>query len=800
MYSDLRHAIRGLLRTPGFTAAAVLSLALGIGGNVLMFGLADSLVLHPFPYPDPDRLVSIGVSFPRIADEERFIETISGPEYQDIGQSKSLRNVIAFDLGNRNISGGDRPERVFTALIDGNVFDTIGMPPAAGRAFLPEELQGGRRVAILSYRIWQSRFAGDPSLVGRTIRINGVESVVVGIMPPGLLLLGTDLWLPLRPITTEWPRHVRNLTVLGRLRPEVTLQQLNAELGVLAERTGRDHAATNKEYTDWRLRADTWTNALAGEFRPAAAVLLGTVAVVLLITCVNVTNLLLTRATARRREIAVRMTLGAGRWGVARQLLIESLLLVAAGTVGALLLSRLGLEAATSFLSSEILSQGVQPAIGTRTLIYTAFMACLTSLLIGVLPAWHASSSNHEAALRSEGRTSTPGRGAQRMRFGLVVVEVALTTVLLVGAGLLIKSWSRLNSVDPGMRLSDVLTMRLTLAPEKYKGEAIPNFFTQLIERVREAPGVEDAAIASLFPPMSFSQSQVRVDGQQIARTGELPSALFTIVSPRYFTTLDIPVLAGRTFTDADRADAPRVAVVNETFARQLLGTGPALGRRVEFNEQWLEIVGVTRDTRNGGVKVPARPEVYLSMRQAPPAWNQYYLLIATRGDALALLPDVRRAIASIDPEQPVYAIQTLEDAFAFSTLRERASTSLLGAFAALALMLAAVGIYGVMSFAVASRTREIGVRMALGADAAAVRQRVVAQAAMLVAVGLAIGLAASFALRPAISGLLFGVMPHDPVSFLVAAVVLGIAGISAAFWPARRASRVDPIVALRYE
>jgi putative ABC transport system permease protein len=799
MLTDLRHAIRGLLRTPGFTAAAVLSLALGIGGNVLMFGLADGLVLHPYPYPDPDRLVAIGVSFPRIADEERFVETMSAPEYQDVRQSQSLHNVIAFDLGNRNISGGDRPERVFTALVASNVFDTIGMAPAAGRAFLPEEFQGGRRVAILSHRVWQSRFAGDPSLVGRAIRINGVESAVVGIMPPGLLLLGTDLWLPLT-LTPEWPRHVRNLTVLGRLRPDITLQQANAELDVLAERTGRDHAATNKEYIDWRLRADTWSNALAGEFRPAAMVLLGTVAVVLLITCVNVTNLLLTRATARRREIAVRMTLGAGRWGVARQMLIESLLLVAAGTVAALLLSRFGFDAATAYLSVDILSLGVQPAIGTRVLVYTGLVACATCLLISVLPAWHASSSNHEAALRSEGRTSTTGRGAQRLRFGLVVAEVALTTVLIVGAGLLLKSWSRLNSVDPGIRLNDVLTMRVTLPPEKYKGEAIQNFFRQLIDRVRATPGVEDAAIASLFPPMSFSQSQVKVDGQPIGRAGELPSALFTIVSPRYFPTLNIPVLAGRTFTDADRADAPPVAVVNETFARQLLGTSSALGRRLQFNDRWLEIVGVTRDTRNGGVKVAPRPEVYLSMGQAPPAWNQYYLLVAARRDALALLPDVRRAIAAIDPEQPAYAIQTLEDAFALATLRERASTSLLGAFAVLALLLAAVGIYGVMSFAVASRTREIGVRMALGADGAMVRRDIVLQAAGLVAVGLALGLVASFALRQAISGLLFEVTARDPVSFLIAALVLGTVGLSAAFWPARRASLVDPLVALRYE
>jgi putative ABC transport system permease protein len=292
----------------------------------------------------------------------------------------------------------------------------------------------------------------------------------------------------------------------------------------------------------------------------------------------------------------------------------------------------------------------------------------------------------------------------------------------------------------------------------------------------------------------------VRVDGQQIARDGELPSALFTIVSPEYFSTLEIPVSAGRVFTGADRADSPPVAVVNETFAQKLLGSGPAVGRRVEFNERWLEVVGVTRDTRNSGVKVPARPEVYLTIRQAPAAWNQYYLLVATRGDAYAQLSAVRSAIASIDPEQPAYAIQTLDDAFAVSTLRDRASTSLLGVFAALGLVLAAVGIYGVMSFSVASRTREIGIRMALGADAAAVRRRVVMQASGLIGVGLAVGLAGSFALRQVISGLLFDVVAHDPSSFLGAAFVLGAAGIMAAFWPARRASQVDPVTALRAE
>ncbi len=798
--TDLRHAVRGLLRTPGFTAAAVLSLALGIGGNVLMFGLADSLVLHPYPYPDPDRLVAIGVNFPRIADQERFIETISGPEYRDIGQSQTLNRVVAFDLGNRNISGGDRPERVFTALVAGNVFDTIGLPPAAGRGFLPSEFQDGRGVAILSHRIWQSRFAGDPALVGRPIRINGQESIVVGIMPPGLLLLGTDLWLPLS-IEPDWPRDGRNLTVLGRLRPGVTLAQVNAELDVLARRTARDHVATNKEYADWRLRADTWSNALTGEFRTATVVLLGTVALVLLITCVNVANLLLSRATARRREIAVRLTLGAGRWTIARQLLTESLLLAGAGTAAALLLTRYGFDAASALLPAEqVLSMGVQPALSNRVLLYTALVASITGLLIGALPAWQAAFSNPEPALRSEGRTSTSARGAQRLRSGLVVAEVALTTVLLVGAGLLLKSWSRLNAVDPGIRLNGVLTMRVTLPPEKYRGEAIPNFFDQLLERVRATPGVSDASVASVFPPMSFSLSSVRVDGQPVARDGELPAALFTIVSPQYFTTVNIPVVAGRTFTGVDRAGSPPVAVVNETFARQLLGAGPAVGRRVEFNERWLEIVGVTRDTRNSGLKVAPRPEVYLSMRQGPPAWNQYFLLVAARGDAMAALPDVRRAIAAIDPEQPAYAIQTLEQAFSISMLRERASTSLLGAFAALALLLAVVGIYGVMSFTVASRTREIGVRMALGADGAMVRRRIVAEAAGLVGTGLALGLAVSLALRQVISGLLFEVTPHDPLSFLAAAVVLGAAGLSAAFWPARRASLVDPLVALRYE
>ena len=799
MIQDFRQAMRGLARTPGFTTAAVLTLALGIGGNVLVFGLADGLVLHPFPYPDADRLVAIGANFPRVADQERFIEVLSAPEYRDISQSRALDNVIAFDLGNRNISGGDRPERVFTALTAGDVFDTIGMAPAAGRGFLPEELQYEHRVAVLSYRIWQSRFAGDPGLVGRTIRINGVEAIVVGIMPPGLLLLGADLWLPLN-LAPDWPRDGRNLTVLARLKPNMTIDGANAELKVLADRTARDYMATNREYTDWRLRAETWSNALAGEFRPAVTLLLGTVAVVLLITCVNITNLLLIRTSARRREIAVRMTLGAGRWGVARQLLLECTVLAAAGTAGALLLATFGFDLVPTFIAAEITGLGMHPAISGRVLLYSASIAAVATVLIGILPAWQSASSNPDNALRSEGRTSTPVRGAQRLRFALVVAEVALTTVLLVGAGLLLKSWSHLSSVDPGIRLNDVLAMRITLPPEKYRGEAIPDFFRQLVERVLAVPGVENAAIASLFPPLSFSQSQVRVEGQEVARGGELPSALFTIVSPEYFTTLQVPVLEGRTFSDRDRGDAPPVVVVNETFVRQLLKNGPALGRRVQFNEQWREVIGVTKDTRNGGLKVPPRPELYLSMGQAPPAWNQYFLLVPARGNARALLPDVRRALASIDPDQPAYAIQTLEDAFAVSTLRERASTAMLGAFAALALLLAAVGIYGVMSFVVSARTREIGVRMALGADAAVVRRHVVLQAVGLVAAGLLIGLVASLALRQAIAGLLFQVAPTDPSSFISAAIVLGVAGLSAAFWPAYRASRVDPMVALRYE
>jgi putative ABC transport system permease protein len=799
MIQDLRYAVRSLWRTPGFTVAAVLTLALGIGGNVLVFGLADGLVLHPFAYPDPDRFVAIGAAFPRIANEERFIEVLSGPEYQEIRRIASLEKAVAFDLGNRNVSGGDRPERVFTALIGGDVFDAVGLRPAAGRAFLQDEIRTGASVAIVSHRLWQSRFGGDPSLVGRTIRINGIESVVVGIMPRELLLFGSDLWIPL-DVSEDWPRTERNLSIMGRVKPGATIVQANAELEVLARRIQRDHASTNREYGDWTLRAETWSNALAGEYRPAVSLLLGTVAVVLLIACVNITSLLLTRTTARRRELAVRLALGAGRWRIARQLLIETILVAGAGAVAALLWAGAGLDTALSFMGGEIANLGARPAIGTRVLIFTTGIATLAAALIGVLPAWHASASNPEAALRSEGRTATTARGGQRLRFGLVVAEVALTTVLLVGAGLLLKSWSRLNAVDPGLRVHDVLTMRVTLPPEKYRGDAILNFFRHLAERVRSVPGVENAAIASVFPPLSFSQSQVRVEGQTVARDGELPSALFTIVSPEYFSTLDIPLLQGRAFAEGDRADAPGVAVVNEAFVRQLLGAGSPLGRRVEFNERWLEIVGVARDTRNNGLKVSTRPEVYLSLGQAPPAWNQYFLLVAARRDANLLLPAVRDAMAAIDPDQPAYNIQTLEDAFAGSTRRERFSTVVLGAFAALALLLAAIGIYGVLSFMVASRTREIGVRMALGADPADVRRQVVLQATRLIAAGLAIGLAGSLVLRQAVAGLLFQVSPGDPLSFTAAAAVLGVIAIVAAYRPAERAAAVDPIVALRYE
>jgi putative ABC transport system permease protein len=803
LFQDCRYALRQFIRRPGFAAIAVFSLGLAIGGNSLIYGMLDGFVFRPFPYPDPDRLVAVGVTYPKLSSETNYLETLSPAEYLDIRTNKSFASVASYDLGNRNIVGGDVPERVFTALVLDDLFPVIGMPPALGRGFTADELApNGPPAAIISHRLWQTRFGGDPNILTRAIRISGRSTSVVGVMPPGLVLIGTDLWVPWGGDPLTMPRNVRQFNVLARLAPGASLQQANAELGAIARRVEQSEKAKFPEYENWQLTATPWAAALLRDVRPAAFMLLGAVGLVLLIACANLTNLFLARSSTRHRELAVRLAMGAARWRVTRLLLTESVLLSLAGAVVGLVVAWVGLKSAGALIPSQFQMLGLESGINPRVLWWSLALAIASGLLVGFIPAFQATRTDPHDALKADGRGGL-SRSGSMVRHALVVVELALSVVLLLGAGLLMRSFLNIQRVDNGFDTRGVLTMRLTLPRDKYPGEKAGAFFEQLSERVAALPGVRSVAAASQFPPMSIGDTQFSVDGVQLeGRT--LPTALVTVATPSYLDTLRVPLRAGRSFSTEDRLDAPPVLMVNQAFVARYLGNADPLGQRLRLGSPDRQrppatIVGVVTDFRNNGLTEAVRPEIYMPVRQQT-AWNQLFLLVRTDGAPTSMLPSVRQTVTALDPEQPVYLIQTLEDALATASFSQRLSAMLVTIFAGLALVLAAIGIYGVMSYAVTARTQEMGVRLAVGAQRIDVIRLMLGQVARLSAIGLAIGITVLLLAGSAIEGLLFGVRAWDPITIGGVTLVLAVVALAAAWIPAARASRIDPIQALRYE
>lgn len=806
LWQNLRLAGRGIRRNPAFALIVVLTLSLGIGANAVVFSVVDNVVLNPFSYPEVERLVGVGPVFPKLNQPLSFFEVLSPAEYQDIeAHCETLDRVVAWDMGNRQVAGDGGPENLFSAFWWGNAFDTLQVRPAAGRGFTLQETIEGAQVAVISHRLWVRRYGSDPKTIGKVLRVNGEPYEIVGVMPSNTLIYGSDLWLPMGVDPGRFPRGRRQFQILARLAPGKTLQEANAELSALARAVELEYGAEFKEYENWRLIAHTWSRINTHRLRPAALILTGAVGFVLLLVCANMASFFLARSISRRQEIAVRTALGAGRRQIFAQLLTESTVLGLLGGSAGLGMAALGVEGVNRLLAVTPLRIVAEAAVNPRVVGFTFLLSIAAGVLFGLAPALQCSRTDIQSILKNEGAASTAGTAKQRLQSALVAAEVGLAFILLVGGGLLVHSFVRLQSVEPGFDKTNLLTMRLTLPRQKYRGEQITGFFHALIERVEAIPGVARAAAVSQFPPNAFFRRQFWIEGTEVASASQLPTAFLTLATEGTLEAMKLPLRQGRFLEETDRPGTPLAAVVNEAAARRYFPDQDPIGKRFktgppDSDNPFFEIVGVVGSTKNRGLDSPAQPEIFGSVRQLEGVWNQLFLMIRTEVEPRTVLAAVRQEVAALDPDQPVYAIRTVEEAFDASTSRIRIATTTLTLFALFASVLAAVGIFSVVSYRVAARTREIGLRIALGAGHREILRHVIFSSLAPVVVGAVLGLAASLALGRGMRSLLFEVSGNDPLTLGAAASVLLVIALGASFLPARRASRLDPVEALRYE
>jgi putative ABC transport system permease protein len=814
LIQDLRYGLRLLARSPGFTAIALLTLTLGIGATAAIFSVVDAVLLRALPYRDPQRLVSVfedqsQVGFPRNTPAPgNYAEWKAQTQiFEDAAAAAEYGRFHVFNLTGETAAGAAEPEKLQSASVTRNLFSVLGARPALGRVFLPEEDRpGGPRVVLISHGLWKRRFAGDPGLVGRAIVLNGEKYTVVGVMPAGFAYpsANADIWTPMA-FTQEQltQRGSHYLEVVARLRAGVTLAQANAGLQVVCKRLAQAYPDTNADVQ--RFFAEPLHETYTQGARTGLTVLMAAVGCILLIACANIANLLLARATGRQREIAVRTALGAARGRIVRQMLTESLLLAAGGGLLGILLA----DWCFNFLRNLIpvdLSHSVSLALDPGVLAFAVAISLASSLLFGMAPALQISRIDLNGVLKEGGRGSAGPRRAM-LRNLLVIGEVALSLILMVGSALLLESFAKLRGVDPGFRADHVLTMRVDAPVTKY-GDFTKRsqFFARVLERVRALPRVEAAGFTSALPLTWEGGTGGFIPEDIPTRPDVTRDANNRVVSPGYFEAMRIPLLRGRLFQDADGPDAPPVAIVNETMARKFWPDQDALGKRFKFDDAdgktpWRTIAGIVGDVRQMRLNDPPRQEMYFPYLQARENWMvPRDLAIHTSGDPLSLAGAVRQAVWSVDKDQPVSDVMTLDNLLDHEVAQRRVQTALLGGFAAVALILACIGIYGVLSYLVTQRTREIGVRVALGASAADVFRTVAGQGMTLAAVGIAAGLAVALALSRLLGSLLFGVSAGDPLAYVSAIAVFGAVALLACYFPARRAARVDPLVALRYE
>jgi putative ABC transport system permease protein len=784
---DLRFGARMLLKQPGFTLLAVLTLALGIGANTAMFSVVNAVLLRPLPFPEAERLMLVEAKGP---------DNFAAPDFRDLAtQNRSFSHLGAY-FGNAtfNLAGGREPERVNGARISAGLLPTLGVQPLYGRNLTAEEdIDGGEKVVLLGHKLWQKQFGADPGVVGRAIRLDEQSYTVIGVLPPGLNFppdkeLFTPLALSARALTNYQGFF---LTLIARLKPDVTRAQADAELATIIKPGERGPRFAS-------VRALGLQEAMVGDVRTMMLVLMGAVGFVALIACANLANLLLTAATQRQKEIAVRLSLGANRGRVVRQFLTESLLLAASGGLVGLLIAYWGIAFVNALLPSTIPRIG-QIGVDGRVLGFTFALAVTSGLLFGTLPALRASQTALIEALKAGGRGL--GFSSNRLRASLVVSQVALSVVLLMGAGLLIKSFARLQQTSLGFRPERLLTARVTLPFSNYSTpQQRQSFADRLLEKLRSQPGMQEAALTSFLPFASGNQSfALFLPGDEKPRGGGGPN--FRTVSPDYFRVMGIPLLKGREFSDADHEGTPLVTVINETMARRYWPNADPIGQRIKETSNdgvWREIIGVVGSIRHKARGEEPRPEMFVPWSQRPDLTLN--LAVRTQTEPASFAAALRRAVTDIDANLPIFEVRTMEERLFESVAQPRFRTALLGAFAALALVMAMVGLYAVMAVSVAQRTHELGIRVALGARRRDVIGLVVGQGVKLVGMGIAIGLVGAWALTRVLTTLLYEVKPTDPLTFLAAPVLLIVVAILACWAPARRAAGVDPLTALRYE
>ena len=808
LLSDTRFAIRTLIKSPGFTAVAVIALALGIGANTAIFSVVDALLIRPLPYKNPERLILIWHNYPQINLPQASICVPCYHEYRDM--TSSFEQVAASTGWNVALTGTGEPERLQGSKVSYNYFATFGAEAAQGRTFIEsEDHPGTNSVVVLSHGLWVRRFGANPDIVGTTLTLDGQSYTVVGIMPSDFVVPQmVDIWTPIAfpPEQLAANNHGNEfLTVIGRLKPEINITQAQAEMNTLADQLRPQFYGAN-----WGISVVSLREQLVGDVRPALLILLGAVGCVLLIACANVANLLLARASARTKEIAIRTALGANRWRIVQQLLTESVLLGVLGGVIGIGLAYLGIRLIVLGIPENVSSMMIglrDVGLNLKVLGFTMAVSVLTGVLFGLVPAFQASRPDFNEALKEGGRAGSEGGRHNLVRSALVVFEVAVALILLVGAGLLIRSFSRLQEVNPGFNPNNVLSMQLTLPRSKYaENDQLSAFYNRALDRIKTLPGIQSVAFGTNLPMSgNNSSASFSVEGLQVAQGESSPHGDPHMVSTDYFKTMQIPLQRGRYFTEQDSKDSLPVTIVDEVLAARYWPDQDPIGKRIAAffdskNRQlnWRTVVGVVKNVKRYGLDGKIKEQYYFPQSQSPQ--RNTYLLARSDGDPSRLTGSIREAIHEVDKDQPIYRVMTMEQVVSNSVLQKRFAMVLLGIFAGVALLLAAVGIYGVMAYSVTQRTHEIGIRMALGAQQKDVLALVVRQGMLMTGIGVAIGLGGAYLATKLMVSLLFGIGTHDPLTFVGIPLLLGGVALIACFVPARRATRVDPMIALRYE